>query len=132
MGPHPGKREVDRDPVRFKIVRFIGPYITAYLELAELQAMNRKPMYMADWITKLDDFLTLSDRDILRHTGRISHDEAAAKAELEYHRFASARAALPAPVEQHFDDAVRNVKQLDTARRASKPKLPPASSRKKR
>lgn len=67
--------------------------VTAYLEFAELQALNRKPMYMADWITKLDDFLKLSDREILRHAGKVSHNDAVAKAELEYDRFAGARAA---------------------------------------
>ena len=106
--------------------------VTAYLEFAELQALNRKPMYMADWIAKLDDFLQLSERQILRHAGRISHEEAAAKAELEYDRFASERAALPAPVERHFEAAVRDVKQLEAARRAPKPRKPPASTRKKR
>jgi virulence RhuM family protein len=50
--------------------------VTAYLEFAELQAMNRKPMYMADWIAKLDDFLALSDRELLYHAGRVSHDDA--------------------------------------------------------
>jgi hypothetical protein len=106
--------------------------VTAYLEFAELQAMNRKPMYMADWITKLDDFLALSDRDILRHAGRVSHDDAVAKAELEYDRFAGVRAARPAPVENHFEQAVRDVKQLETARRASRREPQPASTRKKR
>lgn len=105
--------------------------VTAYLEFAELQALNRKPMYMADWIAKLDDFLQLSEREILRHAGRISHEEAAAKAELEYDRFASERAALPARVEKHFEAAVRDVKQLEAARRAPKPRRPPASTRKK-
>ena len=106
--------------------------VTAYLEFAELQALNQKPMYMANWIAKLDDFLQLSDRQILHHAGRVSHDDAVAKAELEYDRFASARAALPAPVEKHFEAAVRDTKQLETARRASKPKKPPATTRKKR
>lgn len=83
-------------------------------------------MYMADWIAKLDDFLQLSDREILRHAGRVSHDDAVAKADLEYDRFAGARAELPAPVEGHFEDAVRDVKQLENARRAPKPgKTPP-------
>jgi len=104
--------------------------VTAYLELAELQAMNRKPMYMADWIAKLDDFLALSDRDILRHAGRVSHDDAVAKAELEYDRFAGARATLPAPVERHFEDAVRDVKQLEAVRRGSKPESASAKQRK--
>ena len=53
--------------------------VTAYLEFAELQALDRKPMYMADWIRKLDDFLRLSDREILTHAGKVSHDDAVAK-----------------------------------------------------
>ena len=91
--------------------------VTAYLEFAELQAMNRRPMYMADWITKLDDFLKLSDREILTHSGRVSHDEAVAQVDLEYDRFAHTRAALPAPVETHFEEAVRDVKVLEKAHR---------------
>ncbi len=45
--------------------------VTAYLEFAELQALNRRAMHMADWIAKLDDFLRLSDREILDHAGKI-------------------------------------------------------------
>lgn len=56
--------------------------------------MNHKAMHMADWIAKLDDFLRLSDREILAHAGRVSHDEATAKAEKEYERFARERATL--------------------------------------
>lgn len=96
--------------------------VTAYLEFAELQALNRKPMYMADWIAKLDDFLRISERDILTHAGAVSHDDAVRKAELEYDRFAAARAALPSPVERHFEEAVREVKQLE--KKHPKPKAP--------
>jgi hypothetical protein len=92
--------------------------VTAYLEFAELQAMNRKAMYMADWIAKLDDFLKLSDREILRHAGSISHDAAQAKAEVEYEHFAKARAELAAPVEKHFEEAIQEVKQLEKRRAA--------------
>ena len=60
--------------------------VTAYLEFAELQALNRKPMYMPDWIAKLDDFLRLSDREILTHAGTVSHEEAVRKAELEFEK----------------------------------------------
>lgn len=98
----------------------------AYLEFAELQAIDRKPMYMANWIAKLDDFLKLSDREILDHAGRISHEAAVARAELEYDRFVAARAALPAPVDRHFEEATRDVKQLEKARR---PAIPVASTK---
>ena len=46
--------------------------VTAYLEFAELQALNRRPMYMQDWIQQLDMFLTMSGRDLLDHAGKIS------------------------------------------------------------
>ena len=48
-------------------IKTLNLIVSAYLDFAELQALNRKPMYMADWIRKLDDFLRLSDRDILTH-----------------------------------------------------------------
>lgn len=103
--------------------------VTAYLEFAELQALNRRPMYMADWIAKLDDFLKLSEREILRHAGKVSHEDAIVKAEREYDRFAKARAELPAPVDKHFEDAVRDVKQLDKRRRA---RIPGSKKREKK
>ena len=105
--------------------------VTAYLEFAELQAMNRKPMYMADWISKLDDFLKLSDREILRHAGKVSHDDAVAKAEIEFERFATVRATLPQPVEEHFEDAIRDVKRLEKGRRAQRPEKVPARGKRK-
>lgn len=93
-------------------IEALNRIVNAYLEFAELQAMNRKPMYMADWIAKLDDFLRLSERELLGHAGRVLHEAALAKAELEYERYAGERAALPSPVEKHFEEAVREVKQL--------------------
>jgi hypothetical protein len=48
--------------------------VSAYLDFAEPQALSRRTMYMQDWIRKLDDFLTLTDREILTHAGQISHD----------------------------------------------------------
>ncbi|MGV7962348.1 RhuM family protein [Photorhabdus tasmaniensis] len=47
--------------------------IEQYLVFAEGQAMRRIPMHMADWVKKLDGFLTLNDRDVLNHAGEISH-----------------------------------------------------------
>ena len=55
--------------------------VEQYLIFAQGQAMRRVPMHMADWIEKLNGFLTLNDRDILPHAGRISHEMAQAKAE---------------------------------------------------
>jgi hypothetical protein len=86
--------------------------VTAYLEFAELQARNRKPMYMSDWIAKLDDFLKLSEREILTHVGRISHEIAVVKAEGEYEQYHQRQLSQPSEVEKHFEEAVKKLKQL--------------------
>lgn len=86
--------------------------VNAYLEFAELQAQNRRPMYMRDWIGKLDDFLRLSERDILTHAGKVSHEVAVAKAEGEYEKFQAGRLAQPTEVEKQFEAMVKELKQL--------------------
>ncbi len=65
--------------------------VTSYLEFAELQALGRRPMYMADWLGKLDDFLKISDPELLSGQGEISHEAALAKARVEYDRFRQIR-----------------------------------------
>jgi hypothetical protein len=129
--PRKGDAVVAKNYLDDRELEALNRIVTAYLEFAELQAMNHKAMYMTDWIAKLDDFLKLSDREILTHAGRVSHDAATAKAEQEYERFAQERAALPSPVEKHFEQAIQDLKQLDRSRRAKpispKPKRPKKS-----
>lgn len=87
--------------------------VTAYLEFAELQARNRRPMHMHEWITKLDDFLKLSERDILTHAGKISHQAAILKAEAEFGYYRSQQSAQPSRVEQDFQTAIDKIKRLE-------------------
>jgi hypothetical protein len=61
--------------------------VNQYLEFAELQALQRKPMHMKDWIEKLNSFLTLNDREILKHAGKISHEEAETFALKEFEKY---------------------------------------------
>lgn len=61
--------------------------VAAYLEFAELQAIRKNPMYMKDWIDKLDDFIKLSGSELLENAGRISHSQAKIKAALEYEKY---------------------------------------------
>jgi hypothetical protein len=98
--------------------------VSFYLDFAELQARGRKPMYMRDWIAKLDDFLRLSERDILTHAGEVSHDDALAKAQLEYEKWRTQQAALPSLVEDHFDEAIKEIKRLEQTPRPKAPKSP--------
>ncbi|MFI5138419.1 MAG: virulence RhuM family protein [Sphingobacteriales bacterium] len=61
--------------------------VTAYLEVAELQALNQTPMYMKDWAGRLNDFLKLTGKEILYHAGTVSHEQAIGKARVEYEKF---------------------------------------------
>jgi hypothetical protein len=88
--------------------------VSAYLDFAELQALSRKPMQMTDWIAKLDDFLRLSDRQILTHAGTVSHETARLKAETEFERFRTARDCLPQSVDRHFAEAIQELEQAET------------------
>jgi hypothetical protein len=90
--------------------------VTTYLEFAELQALNRNPMYMRDWIAKLDDFLKLTGRDILTNAGKISHEEALEKAYKEYEKYRCQKLDAPTAAEKHFVDAVKEVKQIEAGR----------------
>jgi hypothetical protein len=87
--------------------------VNLYLEFAELQALNRKPMYMADWIAKLDDFLRVSDRDILQGAGKASHDQSLKKAQIEFDKYRQTLLNAKSPVEAHFEEAVKHVKALE-------------------
>jgi hypothetical protein len=83
--------------------------VEQYLIFAEGQAMRRVPMHMADWIKKLDAFLTLNERDILTHAGKISHEQAMQKAELEFSKFRAIEDAKPSPVEMAFEEAIKKL-----------------------
>ena len=91
--------------------------VTMYLEFAELQALNRIPMYMRDWIAKLDDFLKLSGRDILTHAGKISHEMALDKAHREYEKYRREKLAVPTAIEKHFAKMEKEIKQLNAGRK---------------
>lgn len=61
--------------------------VSMYLDYAELQAIKKKPMYMKDWVKKLNAFLKFSEYEILRNKGNISHEVAKELAEKEYSKF---------------------------------------------
>ena len=76
--------------------------VSLYLDFAELQAKSHKPMYMKDWIQKLDDFLKLSGKELLSHAGKISAELAKQKADMEYDKFKERTVYSLSPVEIHF------------------------------
>lgn len=68
-------------------IKLLGLLVEQYLAFAEVQAMQQIPMYMNDWIKRLNDILTMNGREVLEHAGRISHEQAKLKAESEYEKY---------------------------------------------
>jgi len=102
-------------------LQVLNRIVNLYIEYAELQALERKPMTMRDWITKLDEFLKISGRELLNHAGKISADDARTKAELEYAHYRALLDAQPQRVDAEFEKAAKALKQLP---RPKKPKAP--------
>lgn len=95
--------------------------VNAYLEFAELQAQSRREMTMSAWISKLDDFLRLSDREVLTHAGKISAELAQAKAETEFSIFQQQQLAAPSHAEQDFEVAIsKQVKAIEQVKHVGK------------
>ncbi len=86
--------------------------VNLYIEFAELQALDRKPMTMRNWIEKLDEFLKISGRELLNHAGKISAETARAKAEREYDRYRALADAQPRPVDADFEQAAKQLQKL--------------------
>jgi hypothetical protein len=85
--------------------------VSLYLDFAELQASNERPMKMAEWIAKLDQFLALSEKELLQNAGKVSAEEAARKAGDEFEKYRTER------IKNHISDFDRAIKALE-----SKPK----------
>ena len=108
--------EIAKNYLNERELEILNRIVTIYLDFAELQAFDRKPMYMRDWIAKLDDFLKLSGRELLDHAGTVSHEDAIEKARTEYEKFRREHLNDPSPVEGHFLEAVKELKQLEESR----------------
>lgn len=105
------KNYLDKDELEV-----LNRMVTAYLEVAELQALNRKPMYMKDWIGRLDDFLKMTGNDILDNAGNISHQQALDKAHTEYNNYKNQLANDLSMVEGDF------IKHIETESKKIKKK----------
>ncbi|MFM2169468.1 MAG: hypothetical protein RIS79_3839 [Verrucomicrobiota bacterium] len=87
----------------------LNSIVMAYLEFAEVQAKRGRLMKMKDWALKLDDFLKAGDHELLAHAGKISAEQAKAKAELEYDRYRRVLDAQPSAVDKDFEEVVKKL-----------------------
>ncbi len=103
-------------------LQVLNRIVTLYIEYAELQALERKPMTMRDWTVKLDDFLRAAGRRLLDHAGAVSAESAKAKAEAEYARYRAVLDAQPRAVDVEFEKAAKQIQKLPSPKKAKRPK----------
>jgi hypothetical protein len=123
--PRAADVEIAKNYLAADELEILNRIVTLYLDFAELQALERHPMYMKDWIAKLDDFLRVSGRNVLTHKGLISHEKALAKAKTEFERYRFAHRNDATPVEQHFKDSMKFLENETKAIAKSQPRKTP-------
>lgn len=100
--PTKPEAEIAKNYLTHEEIKSLNRIVSLYLDFAEMQAEEHRPMYMKDWINILDDFLRISRKDILTHAGKISAKLAKEKADQEYDKFEERTKNNLSPVEIHF------------------------------
>jgi len=117
-GTKPTKQEIQtaKNYLNEDELNLLNRMVTAYIEIAEIQALSQTPMYMKDWVERLDDFLKMTGKDILSHVGNISHNKAMKKAHGEYLTYKEKTKNELSKVEKDF------IKQIDNTAKMLKEK----------
>lgn len=100
--PTKPEAEVAKNYLTQEEIASLNRIVSLYLDFAEMQAEEHRPMYMKDWINILDEFLRISRKDILTHAGKISAKLAKEKADTEYDKFKERTQNELSAVEIHF------------------------------
>lgn len=85
-------------------LKILNNLVSGYFDFAEIQAMRRKPMYMADYISQLDNILASTGESLLVGAGKVSHKQAQDKATAEYLKY---QERTLSPVEQAYFDSIK-------------------------
>lgn len=100
---------VDYDPHSDESVRFfkivLNNLVSGYFDLAEINAIEHRPMYMDDYVKQLDSVLSSGNRQLLTDSGKISHSQAMKKAKEEYRKY---QEITISPVEQAYMKTIKN------------------------
>ena len=88
-GDYPSRNDVEiaKNYLTDEELNILNRIVSAYLDIAEINALDRHPMTMQDWINELDSFLKMTRKDILKNNGKISHEEALKKPHQEYDKY---------------------------------------------
>lgn len=94
------------------MLKALNKIVTAYLDIAEVHALKKEPMYMKDWLETIDDYLKMTRRDILTSSGHISHKQAIEKAHAEYDKYKNRLDDTLSPVEKDFIESIGMLEQI--------------------
>ena len=118
-GESPKKSEISyaKNYLSEQELKELNAITSAYLDFAELQALRKKPMTMNDWVNKLDEFLHMSDSEVLSNAGTISHEMAIEKAKEEYVKYKEKNIDELSQVEKDFLESAKKVQQLSKGKK---------------
>lgn len=105
--------EVAKNYLDEKELDALNKIVTAYLDIAEVHALNQEPMYMKDWLETIDDYLRMTRRDILTTKGKVTHQQALEKAHSEYEKYKKNQEYILSPVECHFLESIGKLDKLE-------------------
>ncbi len=101
-----GDVKIAKNYLSEKELKQLNLIVSLYLDFAELQATNERPMKMAEWAGKLDEFLKLSEKKLLLNAGKISAEKASEKAESEFAKYKKEQD------KKHISDFDREIKNI--------------------
>jgi hypothetical protein len=109
-GDFPTKKDVviAKNYLSEKELKVLNNLVSAYFDLAEINAIEHKTMYMSDYVEQLDKILSSTGKDILENAGSVSHKQAVEKAEAEYQKFIQKNLS---PVEKEYLEVIKNLEK---------------------
>lgn len=113
QGKHPtlAQAKIAKNYLNAEELDTLNRLVSAYLDLAELQARRRNPMYMKDWIARLDDYLRMTDSEILQNAGTVTRSLADQKAKEELEKFKKLHVDDLTPVEEAFLESIEETER---------------------
>lgn len=112
-GKYPMKNETEiaKNYLTEEELNILNRMVSAYLDVAEINALDRHPMTMQDWIDELDFFLKMTRKDILKDSGKISHEQALKKAHEEYDNYMQTH--LTTAEQDYLDILNKEIEEID-------------------
>jgi len=110
-GDFPTKKDIGvaKNYLKEDELKILNRLVSGYFEIAEMQAMKHKPMYMSDYVETLDNILKSTGEDVLKDAGKISHKKAMEKALSEYRKYQTENLS---PVEKDYLEEIKNIEKF--------------------